>query len=419
MEPPGEKAACTIAGNAESPPNSSNSEPPGVTASQQQRPNTAIERQIAATSALGCCERAHQDAVRGTAGPHKTRSNTNRRNYQRVGLASVALFLLIAAGLASVFTVHDRPLQRAVSAVRQMVAQATTTHNPSHNPSPAGAAQTAAPKKVAEVLTPAALSIPISDVSLRSRPELLEQLVQVYRSRLAAVPNDSVALDALNQLQERSLSELEAIIRESDDSTASRSLQLISRLFPELADNPRYRYLNARMDYIHRQAKGEPEVKPESSAPLAATVSSETTASQKSVSAPHDSSAVVAKKAVENTPSLKPEIRTVSIIPGTMVDDRFTPGENGNVFMVEISYRNFDKVSEDQSDVTLVTRLGIPGDSTALAEVPVEIFGNRGKKSFLMETLMPGSPGEKYQVNFILNGEFLASRVVRLSMSAN
>jgi len=99
-----------------------------------------------------------------------------------------------------------------------------------------------------------------------------------------------------------------------------------------------------------------------------------------------------------------------------MEGSRFVPAEGGNVFMVKISYRNFDNSNYDDGEAELVTLLGAAGDSRVLAEVPVAVFGDRGTKSFAIETFLPGYSGEPYKLNFILNGRFVASRTVRLSM---
>jgi len=48
--------------------------------------------------------------------------------------------------------------------------------------------------------------------------------------------------------------------------------------------------------------------------------------------------------------------------------------------------------------------------------VPTIITADRGTKSFLMETKdVHGYAGGKFQLEFLLNGEFLTSRNVRLS----
>jgi hypothetical protein len=398
-----------------------NSESP--TTSTTMRPS-AIERQIAATSGLS-------DPMARRAGLN----NTTHRKPNRFGLVSFLLLVLIVAVLlALLFTDRGRPLRKTISSTLPVAGQVvrndslpathlspTISPPQTTNPSPASASQTSANTSTASTnaatfSTPDAISIPVTDVSLRNRPELLEQLVQIYRSKLTGDPNNSTARTALSQLQERSLSELQTIVLEGDDATAVKSLEIVARLFPEVVDNARYKYLVARMDRIHRQVKDEPAAKPEPSPPPSTTSPPATISPEKSVSPSINSLAAGVKKTAENAPSSKPEIRALSITPGTLVDDRFVPSEDGNVFMVEISYRNFDKISEDSSGASLVALLGVPGNATVLAEVPVEILGDRGTKSFVMATLTPGNTGGKYQLNFILNGEFLASRTVRLSM---
>ncbi|HEY3700179.1 MAG TPA: hypothetical protein VGK97_12645 [Spongiibacteraceae bacterium] len=426
-----EKAAGSSADNSESASETTTTRP------------TAIERQIAAVSGLGHGKQTHREAPGHTTDRYILDYNTRRRKPRRFGLMSFfVLLLLVAAGLALVFT-DLGPLQKAVGTIPQVAGQVVrdgdslpathaspTSPSSTTNPSPASASQTIAPKKVAEVATPNAISIPIADVSLRN-PELLEQLVQVYRSQLATDPNNSAARTALNQLQERSLSELQTIVLEGDDATAVKSLEIVSRLFPEVADSARYKYLAARTDRVHRPVKDEPAAKPENSTPAttatspaaapSTTASSTTTppttiSSKKRVSTPTDSSAAVAKNNTENASSSKPEIRSVSITPGTMMDNRFVPSDGGNVFMVEISYRNFDKAFVEKDEATLVTLLGVPGDSMVLAEVPVTISADRGTKSFAMETTnVQGYTGGKFQLNFLVNDTFLTSRTLRLS----
>lgn len=485
----GESVASTGADNSVSPTSANNSE---ALSGAPTRPS-AIERQQAAIAA-----RRHAEQVRRNSHARRLRS-------YRIGLVSLlVLFLIVAIGLVLVFPDYGKSLQKGVSAVLQAAENIAASHDlsPSTNssppvasslpptassspptvnsstankpalitpsaqvadpaqatgpsqvtstsqatgPSPASGPQITATKSIAEVAASGAISIPVADVSLRNRPELLEQLVQVYRSQLAHDPNDAAALTALNRLRERSLSELQTIITAGDDAATIRSLALVSRLFPELADNPQYKYLITRMDYIHRSpkdelaAKSESAAKPEEQSPsstkttapaaippqtiLPQTISPQTTppktisvaniAPKKNVSPSINSSAAVVKQRTENAVSAKPEIHVASITPGKMVGDRFVPGKEGNVFMVEISYRNF-KNSEDQSE-GLVASLGTPG-AMALAEVPVDILGDRGTKSFLMEALLPGNVGEKYELNFILNGQFLASRTLRLSI---
>ncbi len=140
---------------------------------------------------------------------------------------------------------------------------------PARRTSPASIAATGGAKNIPETAAPDALSVPVADISLRNRPELLEQLVQVYRAQLAAAPNDATALAALNQLQQRSLSELEAIIRSEDDASAVRSLAIVARLFPEVNHSARCKYLTVRMNRIPRETAPAPAP---ASAPSSASV---------------------------------------------------------------------------------------------------------------------------------------------------
>jgi len=400
------KAGGASAENSESPASSSTGETSSESTSA--RPS-AIERQIAAASGFGYGHQTHQEARGRTTHRRKaTRYARRHRPYRFFVVGLLVLLFLIAMGLVLLFIEPGSPLQNAANAVLQKVEQTAAIQNAS----PVSTPQTDAPTEVAEVAPPSAISVPIADVSLRNRPELLEQLVQVYRSQLADNPHDSAALAALNRLQQRSLSELETIMAAEDQPTSVRSLEVVARLFPELEDNPRYEYLAGRMGRIHREAKTAPPAEPEHSTPLTTAIPS---APISPVSTPADSSAGIVKNHVRNTSPPKPIIRVLSVTPGAMVAQRFVPyDEDGNVLMVEISYRNFES-SEDQSDVTLIARLGIPGDSAVLAEVPIEISGGRGTKTFLMETLVPGNAGEKYRLNFMLDDKLIASPAVRLS----
>jgi len=394
---------------------------------------TAIERQLAADAARAYRRQTHIAANR-TNDRHVLDYNTYRRKASRFDSATfLVLFLLIAAGIAIVIAWQFTDLGRVPHKANDTLshsqiapaADVPTHSSPAANSLPVSAAptdtSTDAPKNIAETSAGGAISIPMADASLRDRPELLEQVVQVYKSQLERDPNDAAARTALNQLQAQSLSELEAIIANADEATAVKSLEIVARLFPELADSVRYKYLVARSDYIHRPQKAESIVKPEStptvpSTPTPSTPVTTAIPSQKTVSPAANSSTDVAKKTTESASSSKPEIRTVTVTPGTMAGGQFVPRDNGNAFLVEISYRNFDKAFDANDEATLIARLGVPGDSEVLAEVPVDISGDRGTKSFVMETLARGSIGGKLQLNFILNDEFLTSRAVRLSV---
>lgn len=376
---------------------------------------SAIERQMAAVSRIGYDNHIHLEAADRYFHP-------KRRRRRRFGLVSfLVVFVFVAGGVAIMYIGIGRPPQNNASAPLQAGGQTAVLPNAP----PANASRTIAPKEAADIAIPAAISIPIADVSLRNRPELLEQLVQVYRSQLVANPTDSAALAALNRLQKQSLSELEIIVSTADAATSAKSLEIASRLFPELTDNPRYKSLIARSDQTQREAKPESLAEPQPSTLSPTAVSSAslspvtnapvTNTPVKNGSASSDSAVEIAKKSEANVSSQKPQIRVVSVTPGTMIEQRFVPGDEGTAFMVEISYRNF-KNSDDQSEGALVALLGTPGDPTVLGEVPVDISGDRGTKSFLMETLIPGNTGEKYRLNFTLNGKFLASSTVRLSV---
>ncbi|HSB95131.1 MAG TPA: hypothetical protein VLC91_01700 [Spongiibacteraceae bacterium] len=412
-------------------------------------------------------------AVRAELGSKKVHLETNggavenliRRRSRLFGVASfILMVLLVATGLTLLFIDTGLSWEKVVSAAQQMrltlfsndiardhaiksndslpISRPWPVANPSTANSLSENAAQVAPK-VTEASTPtptptpapalSALSIPIADVSLRNRPELLEQVVQIYRSKLAEDPNNTAARAVLNQLQERSLSDLQSIILEADYAVAVTAMGIVSRLFPEAADSVRYKYLVARLDRMQSQDKSTAKLE---SAQPTSTSTSTTTApatlpepvskpvapekakpivSEKNNAAAINSAATTAKNTTENISSSKPEIRAVSITRGTVIDDRFVPGDDGNAFMVEISYRNFDKVAKDESEVSLVARLGVPGDPTVLAEAPIEIAGDRGTKSVVMTSLLPGDTGEEYKLNFILNGEFMASRTVHVS----
>ena len=117
---------------------------------------------------------------------------------------------------------------------------------------------------------------------------------------------------------------------------------------------------------------------------------------------------------------MKPEIRSVSVTPGTLVEGHFVPSDGGNAFMVEVGYRNFERVFVGAAEATLITRLGIPDDPLVLAEESTRITADRGTKSFVIETQsVQGYAGGKFQLNFLLNDEFLTSRTVRLSRAGH
>jgi hypothetical protein len=416
--------------------------------SENVRPS-AIERQKAAVSRLGYGSEFHGR----TAEPSRRfsrDSSMSRRKFRRFGLMHPAvLLLMIVAGIGLVFFAVGRPPQMEVGANVQSTGQVVRNENslpvtdtesmesearspsPTSSEQPANDLQASAATDDVKVTDSQAISIPAADISLRSRPELLEQLVQVYRAKLVDDPNNAAAQTGLNQLQERSLSELQTIVLEEGDASAVKALEVVARLFPEAADSARYRYLVARADR-DRQKKEDAPAEPEqmdAPKPTASSVidSSKTAAStsdtvpavssRKNDLSETSSSPMSAAKTSGSAQSTKPEISSVSITPGTLVNNQFSPSDGGNVFMVEIGYRNFGRAFVGEAEATLVTLLGAPDDPLVLAETPVVITADRGTKNFLIETnAVQGYAGGKFRLNFILNDEFLTSRTVRVSM---
>ncbi|MDB6061798.1 MAG: hypothetical protein JWM78_1901 [Verrucomicrobiaceae bacterium] len=446
---------------------------------------SAIERQIAASRG-DYGSPPQRETMDRPSGRSKTSLSSKRRRHLPFGLISfLVLVLIVTTGVAFVFTTKSgRALPNGLSTVLTWVEQkvaAPAIPNTSTSTPPAVAALPVAPQEVPATESPAAVSVPIADISLSDRPELLEQLVQVYRSKLAANPTDAAALAALNRLQEQSLSQLETIMAGEPDPASFRALGIVSRLFPWLADNPRYKSLLARSGQIQREAQREPQGEEPSTAPVtqqplageslakapviesppaalaspqqqsqpqpqpatpsptaiaappvatqpvtnlsspvaalprAASIPPQAVVSSpRTVSLPANAAAEIAKKPAAPAAPPKPQIRVASVTPGTMIDQRFVASNPGKAFLVEINYRDF-KSADDDAEVALVALIGTPGDPSALAEVPVDISGDRGTKSFVMETLIPGNTGETYRLNFMLNGEFLTSATVRLS----
>lgn len=365
---------------------------------------SAIERQIAAAAAarIDDGDHAHQNyqPYRESAEPAMGRRYNYRRHHRRRRFGAMSFFviaLFVAIGVAFAFLEFGRSPQTTAGTVLRAAEPAASL--PAASPVD-GSGTVAAPES-AGAANSATVPVPVTDISLRSRPELLEQLVQLYRAQIAANPADSTASTALDRLQEKSLSELEIIMAGDDDAVSLKAFDTLSRLFPELTDDARYRSLALRRDQIQ----------------LAAVISSRTGSPAKEVSPPSGAPAKTAKQPAANTAPTEPQIHVVSITPGSMKERRFVPADEGNAFMVQISYRNFRK-SDAVSDATLVALFGMPGDSAVLAEVPIEIPGDRGTKNFLVETLVPGRIGEKYRLNFLLDDELLASSTVRVSAPA-
>ena len=449
--------------------------PPAGTSADNPEPEparpSAIERQIAAIFGTGHTEAPADDprlhAADVIARQRRLEEKSRPSSLPGVG-RYLALILLVGAGAALVFSEIGRPVRNYAGAVLSSVQQLSAKQQSPERaiavvppapaaaqpaapnitpavapavvevPVPASSAPTNAAPTIPVAVNPGALSVSIADVSLRKRPELLEQLVQVYRSQLASNPSDPAALAALNQLQAQSFFELETIVAEKDDQASAKSLAIVSRLFPEQAEKLRYKFAlvqhrqelrdREQRDQEQREAKADPPVSsaprtaqntaqnvapPISAVPAATKSITQPAISPKNISASSTAALATAQKSAADIAPSKPQINVLSVTPGAMVGQRFLPTNHGTAFMVEINYRNFLH-AEDQPDATLTVLLGAPGDSTVLAEAPVEISGERGTKSFLMESLVAGDSGERYRLNFILNGKLLTSSTVRL-----
>lgn len=420
---PANNSAAPINSSPANNSSTTNNSAPATSSPQTNSPSQANSSQINNSSEVGGSQAVNAQSVNNSVAANSAVNNaaaTNTSVNTNSSAADSSAANASSANAALIASVRENATQTTVAQI--------------------SAPQTQEQKAIAEVPTSPALSIPISDVSLRNRPELLEQLVQIYKTQFAKDPSNATALAALTQLQDQSLSELQIIIAQGDPAATVKAVATIARIFPELADNTRYKYLIARMDYNQRSVKDEPIIKAEASVPSAnvkpvaaapaviapspaspvvksAEVKSVTTPSAQPIK--EASSNVAASSATKNTESAvssKPEIRSVSIVPGALVDDHFVPRDGGNVFMVEINYRNFEKVFEGHPAATLTTLLGTPDDSLVLAEVPIIITADRGTKSFLMETqAAQGYAGGKFELNFMVNDEFLTSRSIRLS----
>lgn len=288
------------------------------------------------------------------------------------------------------------------------------------------AASAKAPEKVTPVETPqpVALSIPIENISMRDGPELFEQLVGIYRSQLAADPANTTARDALGRLRDKSLAELDAVISQADAPVALTSLGMVSRLFPELTESPRYQSLAASVNKMQLDvARQQPAaINSEAAAatpqPVAAATMPAAPANPPAVPASAQPSVKQAaresEKPVERAVSSKPDVRILAATPGRLEAGRFIPAEGGKVFLLVINYRNFMSRNQE-GDAQLEIRLGNTGDRQVLSEATVEIDGDRGTTSIPMETFVQGYAGEAYKLNFFLGGEFMGSRTIRLA----
>ncbi len=121
----------------------------------------------------------------------------------------------------------------------------------------------------------------------------------------------------------------------------------------------------------------------------------------------------------EKAPPPRPRIDSLSIVSGIMENEQFVPRNNGGVLMVSISYRNFSYPPADPGDDTLTMLIRAPGNPLLLAEVPVDIPGDRGTRNFRVETPIRENTSDHYQLDLVLRGRLLESRVVMRTYTGN
>ena len=218
------------------------------------------------------------------------------------------------------------------------------------------------------------LALPLDTLSLQTQPELVRQLVQLYRLQLRDNPNDSAAATALHALQERALTETTATAS-GETAATTALLKQLTALFPELADDPRYLALQSSLT---------PKV-----------------AAQKP-----------AAETEQTVPPPRPRIEALSMVSGIIDNDEFIPRNDGGVLQVSLSYRNFSNPPATPGDDTLILRIRAPGNPLLLAEVPLDIAGDRGTRNFRVETPIRQNTSDYYQLDLILGGRVLESRIV-------
>ena len=367
---------------------------------------SAIERQKAAmqSAAARRSDRGKpkpKRRVRGTSSDDGHSSDKGRGSRRLIfALVSAAGLILAVAGLRA-------PLMQTVSQAQSgALARITNTLQKTPAAIAAGGAEKAG-----------AVTVPIYDVSVRLRPELLLQVVSVYRLQLETDPHNAEATATLARLREHTLAELDAMSLTENLALTAASLKLAATLFPELANDPRYQSLATRIAWNNSNQN-------QHRATDAPAVASEQTAlsiapAKIAAAEPTRPSLTSGSKLVETAEPLQPEIRVISLTPGVIEGERFVPAEGGNVFMLAINYRNLDKGSRNHAGgAELVTQLGSTNNPRLQAEVPMEIEGSGGKKNFLIGTFEHGHTGEAYTLNFILDGHALPPRTVRLTLAA-
>lgn len=423
-----------------------------------ERPS-AIERQRVAIQAGATRNRVDQNTQPSTPGSRLAAFfyGLYHSDSSRFGRQVSLSLLLIAAAVVSMLSIfHAVKKETAPQAELAQITKALKKPPTSSAPSE---------KDVADSIT-----IPISDISLRAQPQLLQQVVAAYRLRLAADPDNSVAKATLSRIREHSLAELAAISATESAPLATDSLRLAVRLFPELAREPRYQSIAARINTnANNMARSElpvvtePTVATQQSAPAATpaptvvtkqpppTTPTPTIAAQqpKPVATPAPTAVTqqpkpattpmpVAQPAQPLTPvapaaqppthasnpitqppvavvTRKPQVRVMALTSGIIRKDRFIPTKGGNVFRLNIGFRHRDNPLVNQPGAGLVAQLSESSSSEPLGKVPVEIVGSSGEKSFLIETSTKGKIDKFYTLNFVVDGYELPSHRVQLS----
>ncbi len=84
----------------------------------------------------------------------------------------------------------------------------------------------------------------------------------------------------------------------------------------------------------------------------------------------------------------------------------------GGAFHVTVNYVNFSNAPATPGPDTMLMQLHAAGNPLMLAEVPVEIPGDRGTKTFTVSIPIPVDSVDYYQVDFIVNERRFDTRIV-------
>ncbi len=410
-----------------------NPPPESMTARREEPPQlTAIERQRLKLTAQAAAQRRR-------AGGH----GELRPRRSRFPLALLLLLLAVGIGVTIVYTDIEQPLLERITervpaltappphtetyddnvkpGPSPIISESDTTQipaEPQSSPEPAPALppnasgqvvrdtvdpeSIAAPADTTATLTATpptrdGLTLPMEYISLRDEPDLFRQLVLFYRAKLAAALEDSSTSDtlvvaaALHQLRARALAELGDAIEAGSLSTAQKLSGEIDRIFPELVVDSEYE------------------------APQTQAAAPTSTTRTTSAAATNAANTEEANTPVANEPSApppRPQIVSLSMVSGVVTNDLFEPRNNGGVLLVNLGYRNFSYSLTGGGPNTLLLRIRAPGNPLMLVEEPVEIFGDRGTKSFQVDTLLKENTIDHYQVDIVLHGRVIESRIV-------